>query len=85
MSVWNIPVFRALERLVTFFAPPSVTQVSDLFAAALRGTRRICNGFTLDVHYGSTHREEISLVRHAELRIFDVAQVTNFIAVEGTE
>jgi hypothetical protein len=66
-SVEDIPVLRAIERLVTFFTPPTVTQVSDFLAAAFCTTRGVCDGFTLDVHYRSTDREEICFVRHAEL------------------
>lgn len=84
-SVKDVPVLRALERLVTLFAPPTVTQVSDFLAASFRTARGVCNGFTLDVHYRSTDREEICFVRHAELRFFDVAQVTHFVAAEAAK
>lgn len=66
-STEDIPIFRTLKRLVTLFAPPTVTDVGDFLVAVLGRTRRVCNTFILDVHYRSPSREELRLVRHAEL------------------
>ena len=58
--------------------------LSDFLAATLCRTYMVCDGFTLDVHYCSPNREVICLVKHIELRFFDVTQMMYFIAAEAT-
>jgi hypothetical protein len=48
-----------------------------------RGTGRIDDVIRLDVHDGSTHREEVGLVRHAKLGILNLVNSSHLIAIDG--
>lgn len=53
-----------------------------LLATLRRRAGRINDIISLDMHDGSTHREEVSLVRHAKLGILNVVNCSHVAAVD---
>ena len=67
---------------VTLLTSPAIMGFCHLLVTLRRGAGRINNIISLDVHDGSTHRKEVSLVRHAKLGIFNVVDCSHLVAVD---
>jgi hypothetical protein len=68
---------------VTLLTSPTIVGLCHFLIALWRGTGRIDDVVRLDMHDGSTHREEVGLVGHAKLGILNLVNCSHLVAIDG--
>jgi len=81
-NLYDVPVLRLLVTAITLLTSPAIMRLYYLLVALRRGASRIHHVLGFDVHDGGAHREEISLVGHAKLRVLDLVNREHLIAVD---